>query len=120
MFDKRREESHSSQIYVKFLLQASSIARMAPITFAYKECCTPRKEEKLPIYSFLLPQKNACKCCKTRTPSSITISVDLHPIDMREFPNNLNRRGLFPTTCDIKKLSNKRNQQCHCEYYPLF
>jgi len=39
-----------------------------------------------------------------RTPSSSIISVDLYPIDMREFPNNLNRRGLFPTMRgDIKK-----------------
>jgi len=40
---------------------------------------------------------------KTQTPSSSTINVDLHLIDMREFPNNQNRRDLFPTTHgDIK------------------
>jgi len=47
--------------------------------------------------------KNVCTCRKTWTPSSSTIGLDLHPIDMRKFPNNLNRRDLFPTKCgDIK------------------
>jgi len=52
-----KEESHASQIRLKPLLQASSIAKMAPVTSAYKDFRTPRKEEKLPIYSPLLPQK---------------------------------------------------------------
>jgi len=52
-----REESHSSQIRLKPLLQAGSIAKMAPITSTYKNFCTPRKEEKLLIYSPLLPRK---------------------------------------------------------------
>ena len=52
-----RKESHSSQIHLKPLLQASSIAKMTLITSAYKDFCTPRKEEKLPIYSPLLPRK---------------------------------------------------------------
>ena len=54
--------------------------------------------------------KNACTCCKTGIPSSSTINVDLHPIDMREFPNNLNRRGLFSTTRDgIKNFKQEKS-----------
>ena len=58
--------------------------------------------------------KNTCIYRKTQAPSSSTIGVDLHSIDMKKFPNNLNRRDLFLTTSgDIKKTSNKKSQQCH-------
>jgi len=35
----------------------SKLNKMAPITSTYKDFCILRKEEKLPIYSSLLPQK---------------------------------------------------------------
>jgi len=56
------------------------------------------------IFKPLLPRKIPPHAKKPRHPSN-TIGVDLHPIDMREFPNNLNRRDFFLTMCgDIKKL----------------
>jgi len=92
---------------------------MAPITSAYRDFCIPRKEEKLPTYSSLLPKKNTYTCWKTRTPSSSTIGVDLHPIDMKEFPNNLNRRDLFLTTCgDIKKLQIRKVNNVITHVFP--
>jgi len=42
---------------LKYLPQACSIAKMAPTTSANKDFWTPRKEEKLLIYSSLLSRK---------------------------------------------------------------
>jgi len=77
---------------------------MTLITSTYKYFCTLRKEEKLPIYSPVLPLKIPAHN-ETQTPSSSNIGVDLYLIDIREFPNNLNMRDLFLTMCGhIKKL----------------
>jgi len=65
------------------------------------------KGETIDIFT-LATTKNTCTCRKTQTPSSSTINVDFHPIDIKEFLHNPNRRDFFLTTRgDIKKLQIK-------------
>jgi len=54
---QNREELHLSQIRLKPLFQASSIAKMTLITSTYKDFCNLKKKEKLLIYSSVLSQK---------------------------------------------------------------
>jgi len=65
----------------------------------------PKKRRETTYIFTPATTKKTYTCRKTWTPSNSIIGVDLPPIDMREFPNNLNKRDLFLTMHgDIKKL----------------
>jgi len=68
------KELHSSQIRLKAFAPSKFNSQMAPVTPTYKEFCTPKKKEKLYIYSLLLSQKIHAHAKKSEH-SLVTLSV---------------------------------------------